>query len=286
MKLQESDAFITFKGQIKDAINDLKTKGKRHKQIPNILTLMRLTAPFFIIPAAVIGTGPLVFNLAVFFSLTDLADGFIARKWHLTSELGETLDAVTDKVFSSTLLLAASFTNPILVCNLGLEGVVAGINTYKKLNNQPVKSSMVGKAKTWFLFGLVIAGITYPFSEMTGLINNLALATSVMQIFTIGSYLVKKTNITDLNKDEFIDAKSTEISNNSNIDDKELQKEKVKEIDTSIPKVQSKEREDLRQLKIMREYLVSERTFLEPEENTTTISINNVKSKKDDFKKN
>ena len=43
-----------YKIKFKEAFTDLKTKGRRHKQIPNILTTSRLlAAPVFIIPAAI-----------------------------------------------------------------------------------------------------------------------------------------------------------------------------------------------------------------------------------------
>lgn len=286
MKGQENDAFTTFKEQVNDAIEDLKTKGRRHRQIPNLLTLMRLTAPCFIIPAAAVGNLPLTIGLTAFFSLTDLADGFIARKWHLTSELGETLDAVTDKVFASTMLLAASFANPILLLNLGLECGIAAINTRKKLNDQPVKSSLIGKAKTWFLFGLVGAGFVCPYFEMTNILNTLSFATSAMQVLTIASYLAPVSNIKELLNDETNEEISLTVLDASSFEQTELQKEKVLEADTSVPKTNIEENESLKQLKAMRDFLVSEQTFLDSEQNKTIDSKNHEKSKMDDFSKN
>jgi len=196
---------------------DLKTKGRRHKQVPNILTLMRLTAPCFIIPAAIVGSVPLVLGLTAFFGLTDLADGFIARKWKLTSELGVALDAATDKVFASTLMLAASIGNPMLLCNLGLEFAIAGINISKKLNGAEVESSYIGKAKTWFLFALSGAGIVSSNWNMQIILNPLMISTAIMQTLTIASYLASETTNTNKNeKNKKVSATISEEKLNNN----------------------------------------------------------------------
>lgn len=190
MKQEEKEILKKYKGQIKEAITDLKTKGRRYRQIPNILTLMRLVSPFFILPAAISGNVPLMIGMTAFFSLTDMADGFIARNWKLTSELGKDLDAVTDKVFASTLLLAASFSNPILLCNLALEAVIAGINIHQKVKGKEPSSSLTGKVKTCSLFALVAAAIASPYLDPK-LIEVLTISTTAMQGLTLGSYIRK-----------------------------------------------------------------------------------------------
>lgn len=286
MKGIDESIILDYKKQAKNAIEDLKTRGRRHRQIPNILTLMRLTAPCFILPAAAMGNIALVLGLTAFFSLTDFADGFIARNWKLTSELGEALDAVTDKVFASTLLLAASFANPVLLCNLGLEVVIAAINVYKKLNDLPAKSSFVGKVKTWFLFSLAGIGIVSSGLELANILSPLMVATTTMQVFTIGSYLSSVLINKELKlmiQDEIV---SDIILNLEESESKELQKDKVLEIDSTTSKIQAVENESVKQLKAMRDYLESEQEFLRPNANKQIDSINIEKSKKDDFKKN
>lgn len=180
-----------YKKDINEAIEDLKTPGKRHKQIPNILTASRLLSPLAILPAAFTGNVGLTAGLAVGFGLTDLTDGAIARKFELQSELGKDLDAVTDKVYVGTLLIASAFFNPILLCNLGLEGAIAGINIKQKLSGKETGSTMIGKYKTWAVFGLAALGLIAPQLGLSWLVNVLALGTAAMQGLTIGSYLTK-----------------------------------------------------------------------------------------------
>lgn len=284
MKNNSDSIFSEYKKQIHNAIEDLKTKGRRYRQIPNLLTLIRLMAPCFIIPVAIVGNVPLILGLTAFFSLTDFADGLIARKFNLTSELGELLDAVTDKVFASTLLIAASFSNPILLCNLTLEGAIAGINIYKKLNNQPVKSSFVGKTKTWFLFSLTGIGIISSGLNMVNTLNALMVTTTAMQVCTIASYLSTISVNKQLEKTETVESVPLIIPSTNDFEQKKFQKEKILESDISSLKVQTEECESLRQLRAVREFLVFEKMISEVLDNSQTESNCYVKSKKDDLK--
>lgn len=178
-----------YKNLINDAIKELKTPGKRHRQIPNILTTLRLFAPITIIPAVALGNYPLTILLAGAFSITDLVDGFIARHWNLTSELGKDLDALADKMFSGTLLLGASLTNPILLMNVALEMIIARINIHQKKLGKETASTLMGKGKTWALFALAGLGIAVPSLANTALLNALSIITASLQALTVGSYI-------------------------------------------------------------------------------------------------
>ena len=78
---------------LKQIFLEIKDKKTRKKQIPNMLTLSRLLAPVLIIPCSIAGAFPLALSFVALFSITDLLDGYIARKYHLTSEIGKNLDA-------------------------------------------------------------------------------------------------------------------------------------------------------------------------------------------------
>ena len=184
---KDNEIMDNYKKLFKEALEELKTPGKRHKQIPNILTVLRLFAPCFIIPAAASGNIPLTIGMAAGFGLTDMADGFIARHWKLTSELGKDLDALADKLFSGTLLLAASFINPLLLMNVGLEMVIAGVNIYQKTKGKETASTLTGKIKTWALFALAGLGIVSTINP--SITNAVSLGTAALQALTIHSYI-------------------------------------------------------------------------------------------------
>lgn len=81
--------------------------------IPNALTAFRLVlVPVFVFSARAqtqqtiseSWTGPAVW-IVLAAGLSDVLDGFIARRWNLTSRIGALMDAVADKSFQFTALV-------------------------------------------------------------------------------------------------------------------------------------------------------------------------------------
>lgn len=191
---------LYYKRLFKESFDDLKTKGRRARQIPNILTFMRILAPFFIIPVAITKNVTLIAIFVVFFSMTDAVDGFIARRYNFVSELGKDLDAVCDKVFAGTLLLAASFFEPVLIINLILEAAIAFVNTIAKLNDCDPHSHLIGKAKTCILYPLIGLGYLTSYMDIFGLFIFAFLMTTAMQLATTFTYIYKYREAVEKNK--------------------------------------------------------------------------------------
>ncbi len=192
MKMKVYHVLSYYKKEINEAFLDLKTKGKRHRQIPNLLTATRLVAaPFFIIPAAICKNITLLVIFATFFSLTDALDGFIAHKYNLVSDLGRDLDAICDKVFAFSLLIAVSIFNPILLFNMLAEVIIAFINIKEKLNNREPESVLIGKIKMWLLYPLLGISLLNQIINVKKILVIFFVLTFIMQILTIISYLIK-----------------------------------------------------------------------------------------------
>lgn len=197
-----------YKIEIKEAMLDLKTPGRIHRQIPNILTCGRLLSPLVIIPTALSGNTETAIKLAAIFGATDFIDGFIARTWNLTSPLGADLDALTDKVFVGTLLLTGAISNPYLLVNTGLEGTIAGINLKQKISGNNSGSTNMGKIKTGAVFTLGSLGVVASsVQELDKVILPLAISTAILQTMTIASYRKKYSSnddkkLSELNEDE------------------------------------------------------------------------------------
>lgn len=191
-----------YKEQIKEAIEDLKTPGRRHKQIPNILTLSRMLSPLVIIPNALLGNSEEAIKLAAFFGLTDMVDGYIARNYNLSSQLGADLDALTDKLFAGTLLLTGSVANPYLLANTGLEMAIAGVNLKQKFSGNKSGSTIMGKVKTGAVFTLGGLGVVATsVQELDKAILPLAISTAILQTMTLVSYLKKYNDNNQLPKE-------------------------------------------------------------------------------------
>ncbi len=89
-------------------------------------------------------------------ALTDMADGYLARRWHITTTLGAFLDSVADKVLvvgSLVVLIevgrAWSWAAFIII---GRELAVMGLRGVAALEKSKVPPSLWGKAKTVFQF--------------------------------------------------------------------------------------------------------------------------------------
>jgi cardiolipin synthase len=81
--------------------------------VPNLVTAFRLALiPVFVASARMqaaegapaVGAGPAVW-IVLAAGLSDILDGFIARRWNLTSRIGALMDAVADKSFQFTALV-------------------------------------------------------------------------------------------------------------------------------------------------------------------------------------
>ena len=86
---------------------------------------------------------------------TDMADGYIARKYNLYSNTGKWLDPLADKSLNIMMAgLLALFVNPLLFIPIGFEAAIVSITGVRKLVNQGIDNmniSKIGKIKTWAL---------------------------------------------------------------------------------------------------------------------------------------
>ena len=99
--------------------------------------------------------------------LTDMVDGKIARKCHMTSKVGMLLDPVADKATQATLLICLSMKYPVLYPVLGLLVIketfqlIALIIAY--LNGKMLPGALlIGKVCTTVLFVSLITLVLFP----------------------------------------------------------------------------------------------------------------------------
>ena len=144
-------------------------------QIPNIISVLRL---FLIVPV-VYGVlyehWVFVLIMLVIGGLTDLLDGFVARRFQWTSRFGEIVDPIADKVtFGGTcvlLTLQGCWPGWLLGIVLAREGVIlGGAIVYKLLfKHLDVEPTILSKTNTIFLVSVillvVIAQIDFRYQE-------------------------------------------------------------------------------------------------------------------------
>lgn len=203
-----------YLSNLKKCIIDLKTKGRRIKQLPNILTFSRIIAPIFIIPCFLTGnlTASVIFTCS--FAITDFFDGMLARKLDAKSNFGKELDPIADKFFAGGILLPLIKYNPYIIINLLLELSIASINFSSKVKGNNPKTNMIGKIKTWSLSLYMIANYCSLFTQLNNsILTSTFVATTILQIGSAAKYLND-----DIKKDK--QKKTTNIDIKPQIDEK------------------------------------------------------------------
>lgn len=197
----------------------MKQQLQKYLTIPNQLTALRiLLVPVFVIlllqedPLSKV-SGVIVFAIA---SLTDIYDGYHARKYGETTRLGAFLDPLADK-----LLITAAFLLYVWLGYLQLwmvllvvvrDVVITGLRVYAEMKDKPVVTSMEAKYKTLaqhiFVYAVMFLVLlketaflgrsaTNMISSflMNDILNYTMLAVTVLTVYTGISYLVSNWKV-------------------------------------------------------------------------------------------
>lgn len=124
--------------------------------IPNIITISGLIIVLFSLYKYYITNNANYIIIAFIGFSCDFWDGYIARKYNMSSNLGNTLDKLVDKInqIGILLLLIIKFNiSPIYLFIYILREIIMYI--MRKNNMKPVSSSFYGKLKT-FLFPILL----------------------------------------------------------------------------------------------------------------------------------
>ncbi len=154
---------------------------KRH--IPNILSLVRL----LMIPAFVwiyfTEEAPKVWSTAVFLlaEITDVIDGYLARKYGWITETGKILDPMADKLMQAAVMVSLSIENRffiwIAVIFFAKElTMVTGALVLAKKISKVTPSSWFGKMATVVFAAVTVVFIIYPDNTVLNVILTVTLA--------------------------------------------------------------------------------------------------------------
>lgn len=139
--------------------------------LPNAVTMLRIC----IIPVLFF----LLFNpdrlwsfiLAVLFimaALTDLLDGYLARRYHIVTNIGKFLDPIADKIIVNTAMIMmipiGRIPTWIVAIIIIRDFIIDGIRTIATSEGMIIDASKLGKRKTLCqIFALSALMIHYPF---------------------------------------------------------------------------------------------------------------------------
>lgn len=153
--------------------------------IPNVLSFFRLCLIpvivwFYSIEHHYIRAG----YILILSGVTDMADGFIARHFHMISNLGKILDPIADKLTQGVMLMCLVLRFPLMIVPFIL---LIGKEIYMSVSGILViqRTGVVcgaewhGKAATCFLYGMMILHVFW--HEITPVVSRVSiLACAVM----------------------------------------------------------------------------------------------------------
>lgn len=130
-----------------------------YRQIPNILTVMRLVAAPIVAVIITLSTQPLYALIALVIfaiaSATDWLDGYLARKWESVSGFGRMLDPIADKLMVIIILAAlmgTALSGPLLaipaIIIITREVMVSGLREFMAKQDFIVHVTLAAKMKT------------------------------------------------------------------------------------------------------------------------------------------
>ena len=179
--------------------------------IPNLLSLFRiLLIPVYVtvyLRAADDRQYLLAGSILSLSCLTDMADGIIARKFHMTTQVGKILDPLADKLtqFAMILSLSAKYSvlYPVLALFLVKELFQCGALLFFIRKGKVLTGALpAGKLCTTVLFVSLILLVLFPEISPKAVLL-LTLTDSIFLLYAFNSYLFaywgKLTRLTDLN---------------------------------------------------------------------------------------
>ena len=125
--------------------------------IPNMLSVVRLCLIPFITTTYTRGFETAALVLVVASGITDLLDGFIARRFGQISDLGKILDPLADKLTMAAVVFALLLRHPqiwlIMVVLVVKESLMlVGSYVLIKKGARPAQAKMFGKLSTAYLY--------------------------------------------------------------------------------------------------------------------------------------
>lgn len=159
------------------------TQKTSNVNFPNFLTFLRIIlVPFFIyfLFQESLSYRIIAFCIFLFASLTDLFDGYLARKWKQETEFGKFLDPLADKV-----LVIGSFIT-FIVLNEQVEVWMVFLIVLRDMlittlryigiqNNQSIRTTKMAKFKTFFQMVAIIVLLSLFLVITTGQRKNINL---------------------------------------------------------------------------------------------------------------
>ena len=173
--------------------------GTDRVNIPNLITLGRILLVPVIIWAIASGQMAVAFVLFAAAGISDAIDGFLAKRFHMQSELGALLDPLADKALLISIYIALGITGDvarwlvILVVSRDIIIIGAVIVSWLLGRPIPMKPLMVSKLNTvaQVVYAAVVLGELGFALELVPVNAVLLVLVTVLTLASVSLYLVE-----------------------------------------------------------------------------------------------
>ena len=163
--------------------------------LPNKLTVLRMVlVPFFVASLLLSQNNDslkwVALALFVIASLTDFADGYIARKYNLITNFGKFMDPLADKILTISgmicLVELGRIPSWIVVIIVAREFIISGFRLVAAENGVVIAANYWGKFKTTFQMIMIILMIMNipQLQIVTNIVMWIALALTLISLWT------------------------------------------------------------------------------------------------------
>ena len=163
------------------------------KHIPNILTIIRFIFVPFIIVALALNNYILALVLFTLSSISDILDGYIARKYNAISDFGKLMDPLADKLTQLSILVTLSLKHIIplwiaiiLICK---ELVLICGASFLYGKQLVVSSKWYGKLTTVLLYLAVVSSFMIHIFNLLYFYIYIYILAVLLAIFSLISYI-------------------------------------------------------------------------------------------------
>ena len=167
--------------------------------IPNVITLARIILVPVIVWAIVSSQMEIAFAIFVIAGVSDAIDGFLAKRFNMTSELGALLDPLADKALLVSIYVALGIWGAVprwlVILVVSRDIIIIGAVMVSWLVDRPIpmKPLMVSKLNTVaqvLYAGLVLASLGFGF-VFTPFDTILMAIVTVLTLLSVSLYLVE-----------------------------------------------------------------------------------------------
>lgn len=170
--------------------------------IPNMLSFFRLALIPLIVWIYVFKDSPeWTVAILTLSGATDIVDGFIARRFNMTSDFGKAIDPLADKLTQIAVLFCLLTRFPLILLPIvimlikEIGSFILRFIVYKKTERVEC-ADWHGKATTVLIYLTMLIHILWPFLKLPGEVSNISiLATTVMMIFSCILYSISGAKI-------------------------------------------------------------------------------------------